>query len=94
MGHDNEWTVATLKAYFDALRREDQRALELLGVAVRGQLERLAVEFAELKTAVDQFHSAFLGSQKQGDYDWLRFVNIVVVTGAAGTLLLTWLHHL
>ena len=39
--HNNEWTVATLKAYFEALRIEDHRAIELLAKNVKDRLNIL-----------------------------------------------------
>ncbi len=38
MPHDNEWTVASLKEYFEALRKEDHRAIELLAKNVKDRL--------------------------------------------------------
>lgn len=38
---DNEWTVATLKTYFEALRKEDHRAVELLAKGITDRFNAL-----------------------------------------------------
>jgi len=86
-GHDNEWTVATLKAYFEALRTEDQRALILLSESLRTQLERIVAGFDELKTTVERFHSTIAGEEKQTEKEWLRILNVATLIVTSGVLI-------
>ena len=94
MGHDNEWTVATLKAYFDALRTEDQRAISLLGNEVRLRLDTMAVSFDRLKESVDQFHSSISGQEKRGNRDTLVIFNIITVISTIGLIAVNIFHSL
>jgi len=85
-GHDNEWTVATLKAYFEALRTEDQKAVMLLAKDMAERLNLLARSFEELKTSVEQFHASFKGRKEEGATMFLRVANIITIVIALGTL--------
>jgi Mg2+ and Co2+ transporter CorA len=79
MIHNNDWTVATLKQYFDALRREDEKAIVLLSRDINTRLDSLSRNFEDLKISVERFHSTFEGVARKGQSDWLRIITIVTL---------------
>lgn len=92
-GHDNDWTVRTLKEHFDALRAEDQKAIVLLSIDLGGRLDRITSSFENLKTSVDRFHAAIAERETKGKWDFGVIINIATLVIAAGVLIGTWVNH-
>lgn len=79
--HDGDWTVRTLKEYFEALRREDERAIVLLRLDVTAQLERLGISLSDLKNTVVEFNASYGGSEKRGSRDYAAILAIINIVG-------------
>lgn len=71
--------MITVKEHFEALRREDQKALILLSADLSKRLDLIVESFDELKTSVNEFHAAYGGQQKKGRTDSLILFNTITL---------------
>ena len=86
-------TRVPLREYFEALRKEDQRALDLLGKEVGLRLDRLNDSFGELKSTVDSLHATLNGKAMHGQNMWTTLVQIITLIIAAAAIIVTMVYH-
>jgi hypothetical protein len=98
--HDNDWTVAALKQHFEALRKEDEKAIQLvrndmlaMRIDIANKLDQLTNNSNILRTTVEQFHSAFTGEEKRGMKDYMSVINFITILTMIGLLIVNFFHH-
>ena len=91
--HNNDWTVSTLKQYFDTLRKEDEKAIVLLRTDMTIRLDRISESFEELKTSVEQFHASYRGGESASSIVFFRTANVLAIIIAAGALIVSLFHR-
>ena len=86
---DDDMRVS-LKEYFEALRKEDQKALELLGREIALRLDRLDGNIGQLKSSFDVFYAASSAQHSAGQRLGVTITAIIsAVIGAIAAMAAT-----